>query len=377
MDTVELTKSLISFNTTTPPGNEEDCARFLADQVQDLHIDGAEIEVQRFQEGRANLIASFDGDAPGLLLAGHIDVVPAKDVENWSSPPFEASVRAGKLYGRGAADMKGAVAAMVTAIASVKKSRRKRSLVLIGTAGEEVGFDGLYAMIKAGKFKQVKARARCGVAGEPTEMNVVRAHKGGVSCKVIFEGRSAHASDPKLGVNSIENCILFINELKGYRRELGRTKDEDLGRTLITPTVISGGSKSNVIPGRCELTLDGRLIPEHTSKSVLDRLETIIGALSQRHENFSARIEVLYRTPPLVTARGDPFVKTCEALTKSTSTIALYGTEAGVYAENGIPSVVLGPGNIKQAHIIDEFITLKQLRSAETVYTRLIKEICL
>ena len=97
MDTVELAKSLISFDTTSPPGNEEGCARFLEDQIRDLHIEGAEVELQKFQKGRANLIARFGGDSSGLLLAGHMDVVPARDVENWSSPPFQAEVRAGKL----------------------------------------------------------------------------------------------------------------------------------------------------------------------------------------------------------------------------------------------------------------------------------------
>src|SRR5208282_5330492 len=113
MDTVELAKSLISFDTVAPRGGEEDCARFLADRVSDMRIQGAEVEVQSFQEGRANLIARFSGGSPGLMLAEHMDVVPAGGVEDWTSPPYEARVRAGKLYGRGAADMKAAVAAMV------------------------------------------------------------------------------------------------------------------------------------------------------------------------------------------------------------------------------------------------------------------------
>jgi len=375
MDTVELAKSLISFDTTTPPGNEEGCARFLEDQIRDMHIEGAQVEVQRFQKGRANLVAAFSGESPGLMLAGHIDVVPARDVENWTSPPFEAQVRAGKLYGRGAADMKSAVAAMVAAVASAKGTRRKRGLVFVATAGEEVGYDGLYAMIEAGTFKEVKASY--GVAGEPTEMKVVRAHKGGVACKVIFEGRSAHASDPSLGVNAIENCILFVNELKRLRREFAKVRDDDLGRTLITPTVIAGGAKSNVIPGSCEVTLDCRLIPAHGSKALLDGLRSIIGTLGERDENFRARIEVLYLTPPLSVPKSSEFLKLCESLTGSPSSVAPYGTEASVYAQQGIPSVVLGPGSVKQAHIIDEYVTLKQLRSAESVYTRLVKEICL
>jgi acetylornithine deacetylase ArgE len=375
MDTVELAKSLISFDTTAPPGNEAGCASFLEDQIRDMRIDGAEVEVQRFQKGRANLIATFDGDSPGLMLGGHIDVVPARDVEDWTSPPFQPEVRAGKLYGRGAADMKSAVAAMVTAARSLKGRKRKRGLILIATAGEEIGFDGLKAIIAAGRFKSLKARY--GVAGEPTEMKVVRAHKGGLSCSVIFEGRSAHASDPLLGVNAIENCILFVNELKGLRRDLSGTRDEDLGKTLITPTIIGGGVKTNVIPSSCQVTLDCRLIPAHSSKTVLDGLRSIIGRLGEKNKDFNARIEIIYETPPLSVPKDAEFVKMCESLTGAPSTVAPYGTEAAVYAQQGIPSVVLGPGSVKQAHIIDEYVTLKELRSAESVYTRLVKEICL
>ncbi len=375
MDTVELAKSLISFDTTSPPGNEEGCARFLEDQIRDLHIEGAEVELQKFQKGRANLIARFGGDSSGLLLAGHMDVVPARDVENWSSPPFQAEVRAGKLYGRGSADMKSAVAAMVKAAGSLKGKRRRRGLVLIATAGEEIGFDGLNAIIAAGKFKEFTAKY--GVAGEPTEMRVVRAHKGVLSCRVIFEGRSAHASDPSLGVNSIENCILFVNELKRLRRELSVNKDEDLGRTLITPTMVSGGVRSNVIPGSCEVTLDCRLIPAHTPKTVLYGLKSIIGEIGERNRDFRARIEVLHQSSPLSMPENSELVKLCESLTGSPSTVAPYGTEASAYARQGIPCVVLGPGSVKQAHTVDEYVSLKELRSAEAVYARLVKEICL
>jgi len=375
MNTVELAKSLISFDTVAPPGNERECARFLQDQIADMHIDGAEVELQRFQKGRANLIATFSGDSPGLMLAGHIDVVPAPDVGNWSSPPFEAQVRSGKLYGRGAADMKAAIAAMLTAVGSLKERRRKRGLVFIATAGEEIGFDGLNAIIAAGKFKEIKARY--GIAGEPTEMKVVRAHKGGLSCTVIFEGRSAHASDPSLGVNSIENCILFVNELRRLRRELRGAKDKDLGRTLITPTIIAGGTKSNVTPGSCAVTLDCRLIPAHSSRTVLNGLKSIIDTLGERDENFKAKIEIMYRTPPLSVPRGSEFVRLCESLTGAPSTVAPYGTEASVYAQQGIPTVVLGPGSVKQAHIVDEYVALKELRRAEAVYTQLVKETCL
>ena len=191
VDLLGLASLLIAFNTEAPPGNEGPCARFVANYLSDLHIDGADIEVHSFARDRSNVVATFGSGAPGLLLAGHIDVVPVKDASAWSSPPYEANIRGGRMYGRGSADMKSGLAAMLAAISSAKGRKLKRSLSLVATAGEEVGFDGLDALVREGRLKRIKAR--CGVVGEPTEMKVVRAHRGGLTCQVAFEGRSVVA----------------------------------------------------------------------------------------------------------------------------------------------------------------------------------------
>ena len=120
MDLLGLASSLISFNTEAPPGNEGPCSRFVADYLTDLHIEGADVDVHRFARDRSNVVASFGGGAPGLLLAGHIDVVPVKDAPTWSSPPYKPEIRGGRLYGRGSADMKSGLAAMLAAIASAR-----------------------------------------------------------------------------------------------------------------------------------------------------------------------------------------------------------------------------------------------------------------
>jgi succinyl-diaminopimelate desuccinylase len=374
LDVVQLTESLIAFDTVSPPGNEEACARFIADSLRDLHIEGATVEVHRFAPGRANLVATIRGESPGLLLAGHIDVVPPGPDSGWSSPPFEARTRDGRIYGRGAADMKGGIAAMLVAMASARRKRLKRSLTFVATAGEEVGFDGLRAMLAAGKLEGVAGR--CGVVGEPTEMTVVRGHRGTVTARVAFHGRSAHASDPSMGVNSIEKAVAFIEKLGPLRKELSKAVDEDLGRTIITPTVISGGTKSNVIPDSCELTIDARTIPGVGGRTILDGLTAVAESLQKRDKSFSADIEVLYETSALSVPRKEEVVKLGESITGSTSTIALFGTEAPDYYKLGIPTVVLGPGSIRQAHVLDEFVTLEQLELAVAVYTKFVSSVC-
>ncbi|MDA4136320.1 MAG: M20 family metallopeptidase [Thaumarchaeota archaeon] len=375
MDAVQLTKSLIGFDTVSPPGNEEACARFIADHLRDLHIEGATVEVHRFAPGRANLVATFRGESPGLLLAGHIDVVPSGAESGWSSPPFEASARDGRIYGRGAADMKGGIAAMLVAIASARRKRLKRSLTFVATAGEEVGFDGLRALQATGKLEGVAGR--CGVVGEPTEMKVVRGHRGTVTARVAFHGRSAHASDPSMGVNSIEKAVAFIEKLGPLRKELSKAVDEDLGRTILTPTVISGGTKSNVIPDSCELTIDARTIPGVEGRTILEGLAAVGESLQKRDKSFSADIEVLYETSALSIPRKAEVVKLGESITGSESTIAPFGTEAPDYCKLGIPTVVLGPGSVRQAHVLDEFVTTEQLELAVAVYTKFVSDVCI
>jgi acetylornithine deacetylase ArgE len=375
MGLLELASTLISFNTASPPGNEAPCARFIKDYLDDLHIEGAVVELHTFAENRSNVVATFGGSSAGLLLSGHMDVVPVNDEGAWTSPPYEAAVRDARLYGRGSADMKSGLAAMLAAISSARGRRLKRRLSLVATAGEEIGFDGLIALVDDGGMKRV--RARCGVVGEPTEMKVVRAHRGGVSVKITFEGRSAHAGEPSLGTNAIENCTLFMKRLDALRKKLATTRDPDLGHTIVTPTMISGGSKSNVIPGSCELTLDSRLIPAVGEKVVLDGLNSVIDELSGRDEKFRARLEVLYESSALSIPRDDPVVKLTESLTGSRAATAPFGTEAPIYSKLGIPTVVLGPGSVKQAHIVDEYAPVEQIESAEAVYRQMIEKLCL
>jgi acetylornithine deacetylase ArgE len=364
----------MGYDTVCPPGNEEPCARFIGDYLKEMRVEGAHVEVHRFASGRANVVATFPGDSPGLLLAGHMDVVSVGDASAWSSPPFEGKQRNGRLYGRGAADMKGGLAAMLMAIGSFKRKKLKRSLSFVATAGEEAGLDGLRALISSKKIEEVKAR--CGVVGEPTDMKVVRAHRGSIACKVTLHGRSAHASDPSLGINSIEKAVAFIEKLGPLRRELSKGFDPDLGRTILTPTVITGGTKSNVIPASCELTLDARTIPGHDGRTILEGLGAVAESLQKKDESFSADIEILYETLPLSVSPAEEVVKLGESITGSPSVVAPFGTEAPDYGKIGIPTVVMGPGSVREAHIYDEFVTIDQLHLAQSVYGEFIKSVC-
>jgi succinyl-diaminopimelate desuccinylase len=375
LELVELARSLVRFRTEIPPGNEEGCARYMHDFLADLHVEGAELRLDKFEAGRANLVARFGPDDPGLLLGGHIDVVPAGDESQWSYPPFEGVLRGGRLYGRGSADMKSGLAAILKAIeATVRGSRMRSGLLFVATSGEEVGFEGLKGLFARKLISE--GSARIGVMAEPTNLRPVRAHKGLADFRISITGRSGHASRPDLGVNAIEKCASVIEGLSAWRRTLSKTKDRDLGSTIVTPTVVSGGTKSNVIPGSCELIVDTRWIPKHGTAFVEKGLNSMVSSLKRKDPSLDARVELMYDSPSLKLPQDHPAVKLAESLSGMKSEVAPYGTEASLYTEHGIPSVVLGPGNLKQAHIVDEFVEVTEAKKALSIYTRLIESVC-
>jgi succinyl-diaminopimelate desuccinylase len=378
LDLVELARSLISFRTEVPPGNEEGCARFIRDFLADLHVDDTELRLDTFEEGRANLVARLGPREPGLLLSGHLDVVPAGEESQWSHPPFEGVVEGGRLYGRGAADMKMGIAAMLKAIEATAKSgvRLRRGISFVATAGEEAGFDGLKGLIE--RRLVPKGGARFGVLGEPTSLRPVRAHKGTATFRVTVLGKGGHASSPRMGVNAIEKCADFIDALSAWRLKVESTNEEqeELGSTIATPTMITGGTKSNVIPESCELIVDARWLPRHGTAFVERGLKSIISSLKRRDTEFDARVELLYDTLSLSVRRDHPAVRLAESLSGFKSELAPYGTEAALYTSRGIPSIVLGPGNLKQAHVVDEYVELRQANKALSIYTKMIQSVC-
>jgi acetylornithine deacetylase ArgE len=374
LELVELARSLVGFRTEIPPGNEEGCARYIHDFLADLHAERADLLLDRFEPGRANLVARFGPDEPGLLLGGHIDVVPAGDEAAWTRPPFEGAVKGGRLYGRGAADMKTGLAAILKAVEAASRGRMRRGLLFVATAGEEVGFDGLKALYARRLIPE--GAARLGVMGEPTSLRPIRGHKGLADFRITVRGRSGHASRPELGVNAIEKCATVIGAVSAWSRGLSKAPDTDLGCTIATPTVIRGGTKSNVIPDYCELIVDTRWVPKHGTAFVKKGLDGVVAALRKDDPALDARVELMYDSPSLKLPRSHPAVRLAESISGLKSEVAPYGTEAALYAQHGIPSLVLGPGSLRQAHIIDEFVELGEAKKALSIYAKMIDSVC-
>lgn len=347
----------------------------LADWLDRL---GFSIDIQDIADapGKANLIATFGSGSNGLVLSGHTDTVPAGD-SGWLTDPFTLTERNGCWHGLGATDMKGffpvAIAAARQAIESGMAFRQP--LVIVATADEETTMSGIRALVEAGKPK-----ARFAVIGEPTNLRPVRMHKGMMMESLQLAGQSGHSSNPALGRNSIDamaDCLAALQELRERLRAERRHAGFEVPYTTLNFGAIHGGQNPNKICGHCHLDLDMRPLPGMSLESLRHRLMHAIGPEAARH-GVHATLKTLFPgVPPFETAADSELVQLAETLTGSTATSAGFATEAPFLQQLGMETIVLGPGDINQAHQPNESIDPKQIQPAIDTLGALIRRFCI
>jgi len=372
---VDIVKELIRFDTSGPPTKEQPCAQWIKDFLEDI---GFEAELQVVDKDRANVIGKMGrGKGPGLVLSGHMDVVLAGDLGLWKvTGPFEPVVRDGRLYGRGACDMKGPDACILQAVKELAKEDYRRQLSVVFTAGEDTG--GWYVTRVIEEEKITKADALYGVIPEPSLMEIIPVHKGSGGAEVLISGRAAHSSKPMLGVNANQKAADFLVALRGLQGRLNETRHPLLGPTTVECTMMTGGFKTNIIPDQARLTLNLRLIPEHKEPSVSRKwFEDLINELSLRDPEFKAELTSHRASPPLDVPLDSRIVATLRDILGTRVVGAPYYTEAVNYTAAGIPTVICGPGSIDQAHTPDEYITLEQLELGVSTFKETVKSVCL
>lgn len=375
MTVVDIAKELISFDTSGPPAQEKPLAEWIRDFLVDL---GVSTELQEVAPGRANVIAKIgEGKGPGLVLSGHIDVVLPGGLDLWTvTDPFDPVVKGGRLYGRGACDMKGPDACILQAVKELLDRDFKRQITMVFTAGEDTGGWFVTKVLEEGKV--APEEALYGIIPEPSVMRIVRSHKGSGGARVLVKGKAAHSSRPDLGVNAILKGADFLGELVGLQERFNETVHPLLGPSTIKPTIINGGFKHNIIPDRCEILLNCRLIPLHAGPEIVSGwLEDLISKLSDEDGAFEAEILEARAKPSLEVPEDSGIVRILKDILGTEPVGAPYFTEAVNYTEAGIPTVICGPGNIDQAHTPNEYITLDQLDEGVRVLKRVVKEICL
>ncbi len=363
---LRLTKELISTKSENPPGREMEVAQVLRDHLESHGISCVSVGPKE----RPNLIfSSHDGEVGDLVVHGHMDTVPAGPLENWTYRPFEPEIVNGRLYGRGACDMKGPLAALAETLILYTETKHEKPLVMLATSDEESGCSGAEEVAKSGLLTGIKF----GVCAEPTSLNVLVGEKGLFWSRVTAKGKSAHGSRPEEGVNAIQICMDAIRVLTGvpYPHE----EDSLLGTPTLSIGEISGGIKVNVVPDRCEATLDMRIVKGQTPESILKIMNQRLQA-----EGFadSARVEYIHGKPAVRTPTEAEIVDIAwDAVESATGErrnlgAATYGTDCSVLQPKvGILHVICGPGSIEQAHQPDEFIRIDELLSSVGVYSRI------
>ncbi len=340
-------------------------------------------------EGRENLWFECGPDptpgGPGLLLCGHVDVVPADEPE-WLADPFELRVTGDRAIGRGACDMKGFDALAVNLLRRVaERGAPETPVCLLLTCDEEIGTVGAGLFADAWRGRGIPART---VIGEPTSLRPVLGHKGHLSLTVAVGGRACHTGFPDRGVNAIEEAIPVLETLRDLRRVLveERAESSDLfpetPYAVLTIACAIAANAINVMPERLELRVGVRLLPGQTGREFLSRLEAGIVSAGLRLaeadplEPGSCRITVNNETPAYAIERSDPWLKdVLDLVDPGADPAALggvnYGTDAGRLVPLGCRSVIFGPGDISVAHRPEEWLSLEEFERAGVLLSRL------
>ncbi len=374
--TLECLGKLIGFDTTSRNSNLE-----LIAWVED-YLRGHGVASRRIsdEEGKTNLLATIGpADRPGIVLSGHTDVVPV-DGQAWSSDPFAAERRDGRIFGRGSADMKGFLACVLGAVPAMTRAGLQQPLHLAFSYDEEVGCLGVRSLIR--DLAAWPQRPLACIVGEPTSMEAVVAHKAKRSLRVTVTGRDGHSSLAPLAVNAVEyaaRLIVFIRDI-GERLKAEGPHDElfDVSHTTAHTGLIAGGTQLNIVPATCSFEFEFRVLPRSDADALVEEVrafarDVLLPEMRAVAPESDIAFEYISQFPGLDTDPEAPVVSLIKTLARRNGHGKVaYGTEGGLFSDGGIPTVVCGPGDIAQAHKPDEFIDLEQLDKCETFLARLI-----
>lgn len=377
MNSRDILARLIAFPTVSRDPN-----RALIDWVAELLI-GHGIRPTIIPDetgGKANLFATIGPtDRAGVMLSGHTDVVPV-DGQDWTRPPFELTEAGGRLYGRGACDMKGFCAAAISAMLKAGPDLRT-PLHLALSYDEEVGCLGVHSLIDM--LERAPIRPALCIVGEPTGMAVATGHKGKTALRAICHGQEGHSALAPMAMNALHlaaDLVNMIRETQAELRESGaRDGDYDVPYTTLHVGRIRGGDALNIVPNRAEVDFEIRNLAEDDARAILAGLRARAAEIVARAGHPAAAIEIaeIWSYPGLDTPRGAEAVAFVKSLTGANGTIKVaFGTEGGLFdARLGVPTVICGPGAMAQGHKPDEFVTSDQLAACDSMLEKLVQRL--
>jgi acetylornithine deacetylase/succinyl-diaminopimelate desuccinylase family protein len=367
---VDLTIQLVQTATENPPGNEKIAAQLLKPLLSKM---GFKIKTVLSPKGRWNVVAERRWGKGGriLIFNGHLDVVPAGDPSQWKYPPFEGKLSKGRIYGRGASDMKSGIVSFIHALSTIERSRipLHRGAVILHLVSDEEshGHHGMGFLTQ-----KVGIQGDAALVGEPTDLQPVIAQKGALWLRISTLGKSAHASRPHLGVNAIEKMTKLMQRLNSFPLQ---KEHPLLGKPTLNIGTIQGGTKINIVPDRCEIEVDRRILPGEKKEAVLGEMKAILDSLRSQDLLFQYRIEEIDFAEPSEIDPEEEIVRIAveaiqEVMGKKPTLRAFSGfTDSRFYVNRyHIPTLILGPGGVDQSHTTDEFVEVEALVHAAHIY---------
>lgn len=374
--TATILVDLVRVRSQNPQDGEAEVADRVAAFLDQLGLD---VTRQEVLPGRSNVIGRLRGAGAGPVLAfnTHLDTVP--EGSGWTRAPFGGELVDGCVYGRGSADAKGPLAAFLAAIEALARSGVKLDgdLLMTAVVDEETSSRGARKLVPS-------IEADMALVGEPTSMQVGIAHRGSLRPVLVVNGRTAHSSRPEQGVNAIYQSIPVIEAFRAYAASIGDRAHPLCGSPSAAITMISAGVAENVIPGRCELTLDRRMIPGEVEADVIAEIEGVLESVTSSRPDVDVAIDRMLATTggaseldpqhPLV---GVALSGATTATGRPSSVIGLSGAcDMTHFRAHGVPCVVLGPGDSAQAHQPDEHIDVHELNQGALAYALVALGVC-
>jgi len=364
----DLLKQLIRADSSAVRG-ESATAEVVARHFREHGIDS---RIDRWDGSRSNVSARVKtaGRRPALLFVCHLDVVGPGE-EAWQHPPFAAVEESGRIYGRGAVDMKGPIAAAVTAICAVvdAKATLEGDILFAATAGEETDSAGVHRLLQDRTWLPELAGI---IVPEPTDLAVVTAHRGLFWLRITTRGKAVHSSMAERGVNAIGSMKCVLDELEHYRIEF--QPHPQLGKSSLSVNLITGGAAMNVVPDRCTLGVDIRTLPGQDPEAIRYDFERMLARLTANVPQFEASLAVERWAGALETDPACPFVKTfCSAVGVNLTNAIGFTTDAPHLAPLGAPIVIYGPGKPGLCHQADEHIEVADLQTSADLFQNVIR----
>lgn len=373
-DLTDLTRRLIQIPTENPPGNEKMAVLFLKPILSKI---GFRVSVLLSPKGRYNIVAEKKWGKEGrrLIFNGHLDVVPAGNASQWRHAPYQGKLFKGRIYGRGASDMKSGIASFIHAVSMIERSNHRPargSLLLHLVSDEEShGHQGMGFLAQKGKIRGDGA-----IVGEPTNLDLVIAQKGALWLRITTFGKSAHGSKPAQGINAVEKMMTLIARLTSTPL---MKEHPLLGKPTINIGKIQGGTKINMVPDRCEIEVDRRLLPGEKKEEVLKDFRALIDSVQAHDSLFKYQIEEIDYAEPSEIHPDEEIVMTgleaCHEVTGIRPAVRGFSgfTDGRFYINRfRIPTLIFGPGGTGQSHTTDESVEVDALIQAARIYARII-----